>query len=221
MVGEELGGGGEIEYWLVDPLDGTVNFLHGFPIVATSVALVAGGRPVAGAVHGPYLETTFPPPVARALSRTGAHWPSRTPCRSVPWWDRVPLQAPGAAQEYLRVFLPALERFEDLRRPGAMALDLAWVAAGVVEGFFELGFSPWDVAAGALLVQKAGGVSPTGRAAPATSPETSWPATAPSTTPWSSWRRLGNSHSGPLTGSSRRPMLRFVSEGVSEGRRTM
>jgi myo-inositol-1(or 4)-monophosphatase len=58
----------------------------------------------------------------------------------------------------LRVFLPALERFEDLRRPGAVALDLAWVAAGVFEGFFELGLSPWDVAAGALLVQEAGGV---------------------------------------------------------------
>jgi myo-inositol-1(or 4)-monophosphatase len=54
--------------------------------------------------------------------------------------------------------LPALERFEDLRRPGAVALDLAWVAAGVFDGFFELGLSPWDVAAGALLIEEAGGV---------------------------------------------------------------
>ena len=59
---------------------------------------------------------------------------------------------------YLGVFERCLERFEDLRRPGAASLDLAWVAAGVFEGFFELGLSPWDVAAGALLIEEAGGL---------------------------------------------------------------
>ena len=61
-------------------------------------------------------------------------------------------------EEYLGMMLPALRRFEDLRRPGAVALDLAWVAAGVFDGFFELALSPWDVAAGALLIEEAGGL---------------------------------------------------------------
>ena len=149
VVGEELGGRGETEYWLVDPLDGTVNFLHGFPIVATSVALVAGGRPVAGAVHGPYLETTFTAARGQGAEQDGSPLAiSDTPPERAVVGTGFPFKIPERRQEYLRVFLPALERFEDLRRPGAVALDLAWVAAGVFEGFFELGLSPWDVAAG-------------------------------------------------------------------------
>jgi myo-inositol-1(or 4)-monophosphatase len=159
VVGEELGGRREAEYWLVDPLDGTVNFLHRFPIVAVSVALVVGGRPVAGAVHGPYLETTFTAARGQGAEQDGA--PLRVsdaaPEEAVVGTG-FPFRFKERLPEYLPVFLPALERFEDLRRPGAVALDLAWVASGVFEGFFELALSPWDVAAGALLIEEAGGV---------------------------------------------------------------
>jgi myo-inositol-1(or 4)-monophosphatase len=159
VVGEEMGGDAASEYWLVDPVDGTVNFLHRFPAVGVSIALVVSGRPRVGAIHAPYLNTTW-----TAARGQGAHQ------------DGVPLRVsdvqPDDAvvgtgfpfrrkdellESYLRVLIPALRRFEDLRRPGAVALDLAWVAAGVFDGFFELALSPWDVAAGALLIEEAGG----------------------------------------------------------------
>lgn len=159
VVGEELGGSRAPQYWLVDPLDGTVNFIHGFPIVAVSVALVAEGRPAAGAVHAPYLDTTFTAARGQGAEQDGSPLAiSEAPPETAVVGTGFPFKFPERRPEYLRVFLPALDRFEDLRRPGAVALDLAWVASGVFEGFFELGLSPWDVAAGALLVEEAGGV---------------------------------------------------------------
>ena len=164
VVGEESGGEARGRHWLVDPLDGTTNFLHGFPAVGVSVALVEDGAPVAGAVHAPFLGRTWsgtrdggaivrhadgtsaplaisPRPVERAIVGTG-----------------FPFRRKREFPRYLETFRGAFERFEDLRRPGAASLDLAWVAEGVLEGFFELGLSPWDVAAGALLIEEAGGV---------------------------------------------------------------
>jgi myo-inositol-1(or 4)-monophosphatase len=159
IVGEEYGGVTASEYWLVDPIDGTVNFMHGLPIVGVSVALVREGSPVAGAVHAPYLQTTW-----TSARGAGAEQDGR-PIRvsdGAPETAVVgtgfPFRHKERLPDYLRVMLPALERFEDLRRPGAVALDLAWVASGVFDGFFELGLAPWDVAAGALLIDEAGGV---------------------------------------------------------------
>jgi myo-inositol-1(or 4)-monophosphatase len=160
VVGEELGGQVAAEYWLVDPLDGTTNFIHGFPAVGVSVALVSSGRPVAGAVHAPYLGTTWT--AARGMGAEQDDGPIRV-TESSPGDAIVGTGFPFRAkdqrlEEYLEVMLPALRRFEDLRRPGAVALDLAWVASGVFDGFFELALSPWDVAAGALLIEEAGGI---------------------------------------------------------------
>lgn len=158
VLGEELGGTRAERYWLVDPLDGTVNFIHRFPVVGVSVALVKDGRPTAGTVHAPYLETTFT--AARGLGAEQDGTPLRvsdaTPDKAVVATG-FPFRYKERLPEYLAMMLPALERFEDLRRPGAVALDLAWVAAGVFDGFFELALSPWDLAAGALLVEEAGG----------------------------------------------------------------
>jgi myo-inositol-1(or 4)-monophosphatase len=159
VVGEELGGRDAHDYWLVDPIDGTVNFLHRFPAVGVSVAMVSGGVPVAGAVHAPYLGTTWTAARGQGAEQEGSPLRvSNAPGERAVVGTGFPFRDKGRLPRYLAVMVPALERFEDLRRPGAVALDLAWVAAGVFDGFFELGLSPWDVAAGGLLIEEAGGV---------------------------------------------------------------
>jgi myo-inositol-1(or 4)-monophosphatase len=146
-------------YWLVDPLDGTTNFLHRFPAVGVSVALVEEGRPIAGAVHAPFLERTW-----SAARGEGASVDGRTirigdrPVERAVVATGFPFRRKALLGRYLPVLGRALERFEDIRRPGAAALDLAWVAEGVFDGFFELSLGPWDLAAGALLIEEAGGV---------------------------------------------------------------
>lgn len=163
VLGEEEGGRRGERYWLVDPLDGTTNFMHGFPIVAVSVALIDGARPVVGAVHAPFLGETYLAARGHGASvrrRRDGLTLLRVSARTV--GEAVvatgfPFRDKSALPRYLKVLERALDRFEDLRRAGAAALDLAWVAAGVFDGFFELGLSPWDVAAGGLLVEEAGG----------------------------------------------------------------
>lgn len=164
VVGEEDGGVKADAYWLVDPLDGTTNFMHGFPVVGVSIALINSGEPAAGVVHAPFLGDTY-----SATKGGGAFvQPRGGTRRAIRVSTRPPKQAVVATgfpfrnkpliPRHLRAVEQCLQRFEDLRRPGAASLDLAWVAAGVFEGFFELGLSSWDVAAGALLVSEAGGV---------------------------------------------------------------
>ncbi len=177
--GTDLGGAGGAEArgraWIVDPLDGTTNFVHGFAAVGVSVALLEHGRPVAGAICAPFLGETWSAAAGEGCfhRRVAGGEPSRPgaepgPGRRVRVSDLPPARAIVATgfpfrrkqllDRYVAMFRAALERFEDLRRPGAASLDLAWVASGVFEGFFELGLAPWDVAAGGLLVQEAGGV---------------------------------------------------------------
>jgi myo-inositol-1(or 4)-monophosphatase len=167
VLGEEEGGAtlaDDALAWVIDPLDGTTNFVHRFPLVGVSVALVDGRRPLAGAIAAPFLDEGW-----IASSGSGAYSirpgeepvalrvSTRDPDHAVVGTG-FPFRHKDVLPRYLRTMEAALERFEDLRRPGAASLDLAWVAAGVFDGFFELGLSPWDVAAGALLIQEAGGV---------------------------------------------------------------
>jgi len=170
ILGEEsagsgpwLGGSGG-RSWVVDPLDGTTNFLHGFPAVGVSVGLVEDRRPVVGVVHAPFLGTTYVGATGLGARAVGADGSSRPlgvsgldPGRAVVGTG-FPFRRKDLLPRYLEAMEACLRRFEDLRRPGAASLDLAWVAAGVFEGFFELALSPWDVAAGAVLIQEAGGV---------------------------------------------------------------
>jgi len=164
IVGEEGGGTTTDRYWLVDPLDGTTNFLHGFPIVAVSVSLVQEGRPIVGAIHAPFLGETYAggqdlgASVERADGTSERLAVSERPVERAVVGTGFPFRRKEVLPRYARTMLAALERFEDLRRPGAAALDLAWVAAGVFDGFFELALGPWDVAAGAVLIREAGGV---------------------------------------------------------------
>jgi myo-inositol-1(or 4)-monophosphatase len=159
LIGEESGGTPTDRYWSVDPLDGTTNFLHGLPMIGVSVALVAGGRPALGVVHGPFLNTTWSAIRGKGAHRNGRpiHVAARPTPRAVVGTG-FPFRRKDLLPRYLRGLTAALQRFEDLRRPGAAALDLAWVAEGALDGFFELALGPWDVAAGALLIQEAGGV---------------------------------------------------------------
>ena len=163
LVGEERGGVAMDRYWLVDPLDGTTNFLHGFPIVGVSVALVEEGRPTVGVVHAPFLRETYAAAAGAGATVERADGTSerlevgRRPVERSVVGTGFPFRRKEVLPRYFRAMVVALERFEDLRRPGAAALDLAWVAAGVFDGFFELALGPWDVAAGAVLIQEAGG----------------------------------------------------------------
>jgi myo-inositol-1(or 4)-monophosphatase len=148
--------------WLVDPLDGTVNFLYGFPVWAVSVALEDANGPAAGVVHAPVNGETF-----RAARGAGA-WVAESgrrlrvrDCRRLSGamvatgFSYEPERRARQA-ETLRRLLPLAR---DIRRAGAAALDLAWLAAGRLDGFYERGLNPWDWAAGRLLVEEAGGAT--------------------------------------------------------------
>jgi myo-inositol-1(or 4)-monophosphatase len=158
FFGEETGGERAPLGWLVDPLDGTANFLHGFPAVGVSVALVEDGRPVVGVVHAPLLGDTYTAARGAGAFRNGERMgvSERAPAQAI-CATGFPFRHKEQAPRYLRMLAEALRACEDLRRAGAASLDLAWTAAGVFDGYFELALGPWDVAAGALLVEEAGG----------------------------------------------------------------
>ena len=164
MLGEETGGAVDADvYWAVDPLDGTRNYVLGLPVVGVSVALVRRGpahaEPVAGAVVAPLLDLTFS--AAAGLGAWSGDRPlrvSRRPVAEAVVATGFPFRRKHLLPRHLAALRRVLEEAEDVRRAGAASLDLAWVAAGVFDGFFELGLSVWDVAAGALLVREAGGV---------------------------------------------------------------
>jgi myo-inositol-1(or 4)-monophosphatase len=160
VFGEEEGGERAAVGWLVDPLDGTANFVHRFPVVGVSIALVAEQAPLVGVVHAPMLHETYWATAGGGAWRDGEalsvsdRSPSAAICAT-----GFPFRAKRERlSEYVPVFERALTSFEDLRRAGSASLDLAWTAAGVYDGYFEQALGPWDVAAGALLVREAGGV---------------------------------------------------------------
>jgi myo-inositol-1(or 4)-monophosphatase len=157
--GGDLGEGAGSHQWLIDPLDGTTNFLQGLPVFCVSVACRRGDQVVAGAIIDPVRGEVF-----TAARGAGAQWngrPMRTSAR--PGLDGAflatgyPFKAREALDAYLAIFRDVFLRARAIRRCGAAALDLAYTAAGVYDGFFEFRLSPWDIAAGALLVEEAGG----------------------------------------------------------------
>lgn len=160
FFGEEGGGERGDVGWFVDPLDGTTNFVHGFPVVGVSIALVAAGEPVVAVVDAPLLGDTYWARRGGGAFRNGG--PIRVSGRaaaSAICATGFPFRAKRERLDaYLPVFERALRQFEDLRRAGAASLDLAWTAAGVFDGYFEPALATWDVAAGGLLVREAGGV---------------------------------------------------------------
>jgi len=158
--GRAEGGGERLPLWIIDPLDGTTNFVHGLPHFAVSVAVTIDGVPMAGVVLDPVKGDLF-----TAVSGQGARW-NGSLCRvsqrpglaGALLTTGFPFRARHLLDPYLAIFRDVFLRSKAIRRPGAAALDLAYVAAGIFDGFFEFQLSPWDIAAGALLVLEAGGV---------------------------------------------------------------
>ncbi len=157
--GEEAGGEIGDAGWLVDPLDGTANFVHGFDAVGVSVGCIEAGVPVVGVVHAPLLRRTFTAVRGGGAFRDGVplRVSTRTPEHAIVATG-FPFRRKDLLPRYDAAFDEAMHRFEDLRRVGAASLDLCWTAEGVFDGFFELRLGPWDVAAGALVVREAGGI---------------------------------------------------------------
>ena len=159
VLAEEEGGTRAGTMWAVDPLDGTTNFTRGFPTVGISVALLENGHPVAGAVLAPFLDLEFTISRGSGAFLNGNRLPQHRivdPSGAVVATG-FPFRSKGRLPRYLALMENALLRFEDLRRAGSAALDLAWTASSTFDGFFELGLSTWDVAAGAGLVLEVGG----------------------------------------------------------------
>jgi myo-inositol-1(or 4)-monophosphatase len=159
VFGEEAGGERAETGWLVDPLDGTSNFVHGLDAVGVSVGLVADGEPVVGVVHAPLLARTYAARKGGGAFRDERriHVSSRSPEQAIVATG-FPFRRKDVLAQYEPVLTAALHGFEDLRRVGAASLDLCWTAEGVFDGYFELRLGPWDVAAGAVIVREAGGV---------------------------------------------------------------
>jgi len=159
VLAEETGGATAGTRWVVDPLDGTANWIHGLPVVGVSVALLDRGEPRLGVVVAPWLGLEFAAERGRGATLNGEPLPrlgEGDPATAIVATG-FPFRRKHLLPRYLPVFEGALRRFEDLRRAGAASLDLAWTASGTCDGFFELGLGPWDVAAGAALVLEVGG----------------------------------------------------------------
>jgi myo-inositol-1(or 4)-monophosphatase len=159
VLAEERGGSRAGTMWAVDPLDGTTNFMRGFPVVAVSVGLLEAGLPLLGVVVAPFLGQEFAAARGKGATLNGELLPSLRaidPSKAVVATG-FPFREKSLMPRYRPVMEGALQRFEDLRRAGAAALDLAWTAAGTFDGYFELNLNAWDVAAGAAIVIEVGG----------------------------------------------------------------
>ncbi len=145
--------------WLVDPLDGTTNFVHGFPVFAVSMGLMHQGHGLVGVIYDPTRDELFTAAAGRGARLNG------TPIRVSPTAELdQALLATGfaydrrtAADNNVAHLARFIRRCQGIRRAGAASLDLAYVACGRLDGYWEMGLFPWDVAAGTLLVREAGG----------------------------------------------------------------
>jgi myo-inositol-1(or 4)-monophosphatase len=161
VLAEEGGRSGESEFlWIIDPLDGTTNFLHGFPTFAVSIAVEHRGRLQHAVIYDPMRQEFF-----TASRGEGAQLEGKRIRVSAQRSLEGALIGTGfpyrMAAEHIDAYLAILKRImmtaAGVRRPGAASLDLAYIAAGRTDGFWEFGLSPWDTAAGALIIQEAGG----------------------------------------------------------------
>jgi myo-inositol-1(or 4)-monophosphatase len=162
FLAEERGAVGDGDHvWIIDPLDGTTNFVHGFPVFAVSIALRVRDQFEVAVVYDPMRQELFTAirgggaqldgrriRVTNRSSLEGALMGTGFPYRANATW----------MDSYLGMLRRVLQQTAGIRRPGAAALDLAYLAAGRLDGFWEFGLQPWDLAAGTLLIREAGGI---------------------------------------------------------------
>ncbi len=161
FLAEESGRTGDSDFvWIIDPLDGTTNYLHGFPVFAVSIALQINGRRECGLIYDVMRQEIFEASrgqgakvdghrirVSNQTTLQGALIGTGFPFRNNNRW----------LDEYMEMLKAVIKSASGIRRPGAAALDLAYVAAGRLDAFWETGLSPWDMAAGTLIIREAGG----------------------------------------------------------------
>ncbi len=164
ILAEESGrehGAKNSEYiWIIDPLDGTTNFLHGFPVYAVSIALAFRGQVQQAVVYDPTRNDLFFASKGRGafLNDRRLRVSKRLRLADSLIGTGFPFRKGDNFKRYVKMFEEVMQSCAGLRRPGAAALDLCYVAAGYYDGFFETGLNPWDVAAGSLMITEAGGL---------------------------------------------------------------
>ena len=152
--------GGADHIWIIDPLDGTTNFIHGLPVYCVSIALMVKGKLDQAVIYDPSRNDLFYASKGRGayLNERRIRVAKRTQLSECLVSTGFPFRANDAFNHYLQILGDVMPRCAGVRRPGSAALDLAYVAAGYTDAYFEMGLSPWDCAAGALLVTEAGGL---------------------------------------------------------------
>jgi len=145
--------------WIIDPLDGTTNYIHSYPVFSISIALEYEGKIIIGVILDPLRNELF-----WAEKGSGAYLNcssievSKVNMNESLITTGFPFRSKEMIDPYLAIFRNLFLKVSDLRRAGSAALDLAYLACGRCDGFFELGLSPWDIAAGSLLIKEAGGI---------------------------------------------------------------
>lgn len=161
ILSEEIGAmEKQPEYqWLIDPIDGTVNFAHGIPLCCVSIAVKKGNNLIMGAVYNPMLKELFFAEQGKGATLNGSpiHVSQKSEFKRAFLVTGFPYEYPKEKEHPVRVFERMLQFGLPIRRLGSAALDLCWVACGRFDGFWEYNLSPWDIAAGYLIVAEAGG----------------------------------------------------------------
>lgn len=161
VLGEESGlsAGTSGRTWIIDPLDGTSNYLQHFPMWSISIALRREAETVAGVIYEPLRDLFFTAERGSGAFRDGRRMSvsSQATVEGSFLATGFPFRAQEYVDSYVKIFTDVIRTSKGVRRAGSAALDLAYTAAGVFDGFFEMHLAPWDVAAGALLVTEAGG----------------------------------------------------------------
>ena len=158
--GQQHGNADSDFVWIIDPLDGTTNFIHGFPVYCVSIALSVRGKIEQAVVYDPSRNDLFTATRGRGafMNDRRIRVSKRIRMADCLLTTGFPFREGQNYEQFMQLFIEMMRCTAGLRRPGSAALDLAYVAAGFSDGFFETGLQPWDVAAGSLLVQEAGGL---------------------------------------------------------------
>ncbi len=145
--------------WVIDPLDGTTNFVHGMRIWCTSIALCDGNKPILGVIYDPSSDECFTAwkDGGAFLNGQPIHVSKINTLQQSLFATGFPYHDFGREEEYIQLFRHMMRSTRGLRRLGSAALDMAWTACGRVDGFYEYRLNPWDVAAGTIIVEEAGG----------------------------------------------------------------